>query len=86
MRIGEPGPSDMALSNFAKLTIQVVQVDHLGYGSLVKLRRGSWELTAQQDPQSNWTEGQPVEIFLNFNRLHWFDFNSGKRLDLVSLS
>ena len=86
VRIGEPGPSNTAPSRYAKLTMQVVQVEHLGNGSLVKLRRGSWELTAQQDPQANWTEGQPVEIFLNFNRLHWFDFNSGKRLDLVSLS
>ena len=84
--IGEPGASDTATSRYAKLTMQVVQVEHLGYGSLVKLRRGSWELTAQQDAQAKWTEGQPVEIFLNLNRLHWFDFNSGKRLNLVSLS
>jgi multiple sugar transport system ATP-binding protein len=86
VRIGEPGPSNLALSNYAKLTMQVVQVEHLGYGSLVKLRRGSWELTAQQDAQAKWTEGQPVEIFLNLNRLHWFDFNSGNRLNLASLS
>jgi len=84
--IGEPGPGNTAPSRYAKLTMQVVQVEHLGYGSMVKLRRGSWELTAQQGAQAKWTEGQPVEVFLKLNRLHWFDFNSGKRLNLVSAS
>jgi ABC-type sugar transport system ATPase subunit len=64
-----------------KLSMEVAAVEFLGQGCLVTLRRGSWELTSQQDGLGPWSPGNSVEVMLNQNHFHWFDSGSGNRLN-----
>jgi multiple sugar transport system ATP-binding protein len=65
----------------SKLVMEVVAVEFLGHGCLVTLRRGGWELTSQQHGLGSWFPGDNVEVKLNQNQFHWFDSDSGKRLN-----
>jgi hypothetical protein len=64
-----------------KLSMEVAAVEFLGQGCLVTLRRGSWELTSQQDGLGPWSPGNSVEVMLNQNHFHWFDSDSGNRVN-----
>jgi multiple sugar transport system ATP-binding protein len=76
------GRSGSEVQSESKLNMEVVAVESLGFGSLVTLRRGSWELTSQQYGSGPWVSRSSVEVFLNVNHLHWFDSDSGKSLNL----
>jgi multiple sugar transport system ATP-binding protein len=73
--------SEVDSDNESKLRMEVAAVEFLGHGCLVTLRRGSWELISQQNGQGRWSQGDSVEVVLNRNQLHWFDSDSGNRLN-----
>ncbi|HZT79738.1 MAG TPA: ATP-binding cassette domain-containing protein [Gemmataceae bacterium] len=79
-------PDDVALGREETLpgelalAMQVVLTETAGGTSLVRLRKGRWELTARADRGCRPTEGEEVPVRLPAGRTHLFDRDTGLAL------
>lgn len=86
VRLGGLAENEASASERLKLAMKVASVEYLGNGCLVRLRCSGWDLTSQQPDPVPWTPGSEVVVVLDRNHLHWFDAESGNRLNLASVS
>lgn len=61
------------------LVMEVRRVEALGNFTLVTLRQGDLELTAQVDGRERISAERPWRVVFDMDRMHWFDRATGRR-------